>query len=144
MSNWYKILEQCDITLNMMRPCTTNLNLSSFEAMEGIYSFYATPMAPVGTEILIHVKPIHRQLWVHHAMQGWYFAPTLKHYCVIKIVTDTGSFRLTDTFKSKHHAIKTPKVTPTDNVVKATQALSLSMQKRNHAPPDELEAITNL
>ena len=70
MSNWYKILEQCDITLNMMRPCTTNLNLSSFEAMEGIYSFDATPMAPVGTEILIHVKPICRQLWVHHAMQG--------------------------------------------------------------------------
>ena len=50
--------EQCDITLNMMRPCTLNPKLSAFEAMEGMYSFDATPMAPVGTEILMHRKPI--------------------------------------------------------------------------------------
>ena len=55
------MLEQCEITLNMMRPCTTNHNLSAFEYMEGMVSFDATPMDPVGTETLIHVKPIRRQ-----------------------------------------------------------------------------------
>ena len=55
------MLEQCDITFNMMRPCTTNLNLSAFESMEGMYSFEATPMAPVDTETLIHAKPVRRQ-----------------------------------------------------------------------------------
>ena len=64
--------------------------LSAFEAMEGMYSFDATPMAPVGTETLIHLKPIRRQSWGYHAMKGWYFAPALKHYRVIKTVTDTG------------------------------------------------------
>ena len=33
MANWCKMLEQADITLNMMRPCTLNPNLSAFEAM---------------------------------------------------------------------------------------------------------------
>ena len=47
MANWCRMLEQADITLNMMRPCTLNPNLSAFEAMEGMYSFDATPMAPV-------------------------------------------------------------------------------------------------
>ena len=58
-------------------------------------------MAPVGTENIIHAKPVRRQSWIYHAMQGWYFPPSLKHYRVIKTVTDTVSVRLTDTFKFK-------------------------------------------
>ncbi|KAL7484256.1 hypothetical protein ACHAW6_009898, partial [Cyclotella cf. meneghiniana] len=48
LSNWCKDLEQTDITLNMMRPCTQNPNLSAHEALEGMFSFDATPMAPIG------------------------------------------------------------------------------------------------
>ena len=144
MSNWCKMLEQCDITLNMMRPCTTNPNLSAFEAMEGMYSFDATPMAPVGTETLIHLKPIRRQSWGYHAMKGWYFAPALKHYRVIKTVTDTGAVRLTDTFKFKHHALQLPEITQTDRIVKATQALTRTLKGNTTSPPDEMAAIAQL
>ena len=63
MENWCKMIEQCRITLNMMLPCTLNPHLSAFEAMEGIYSFDATPMTPVGTETVIHLKPVCRQTW---------------------------------------------------------------------------------
>ena len=58
MANWCRMTEQCNITLNMMRLCTINPKLLAFEAMEGTYLFDATPMAPVGTEILMHLKPI--------------------------------------------------------------------------------------
>ena len=81
-----------------MRPCITNPNLSSFEAMEVMYSSGATSVAPVGTETLIHIKPVRRQSWGYHAIQGWYFAPALKHYRIIKTVTDTGAVKLTGTF----------------------------------------------
>ena len=63
-------------------------------------------------------------------MQGWYFAPDLKHYRVIKTVTDTGAVRLTETFKFKRHAIKTPTVNPAEILVKSTQALSLTIQAK--------------
>ena len=58
MANWCRMTDQCDITLNMMRSCTINPRLSAFEVMEGMFSFDATPMAPVGTETLIHLKPV--------------------------------------------------------------------------------------
>ena len=91
------MLEQADITLNMIRPCTLNPHLSAFEAMEGMYSFDATPMAPIGTEMLMHLKPIRRNTWAYHALKSWYIAPALKHYRVIKGITDSGAVRLTDT-----------------------------------------------
>ena len=63
-------------------------------------------------------------------MQGWYFPPTLKNYRVIKTVTDTGAIRLTDNFTSKNHAIKNPKFTPVERIVKATESISLTTKER--------------
>ncbi|KAL7480206.1 hypothetical protein ACHAW6_011040 [Cyclotella cf. meneghiniana] len=97
LSNWCKDLEQTDITLNMMRPCTQNPNLSAHEALEGMFSFDATPMAPIGTECMVHVKPNRRHTWGYHSIKAWYFAPALNHYRCIKAVTDTGAVRLADT-----------------------------------------------
>ena len=99
LSNWCKDLEQVDITLNMMCPCTQNPNLSAYEAMEGMFSFNATPMAPIGTECMIHVKLSKGHIWGYHSMKAWYFALALKHYRCIKVVTDAGAVRITDTFK---------------------------------------------
>ena len=50
--------ELCDITLNLMRLCTMKQELLVFEAIEGMYYFDATPMALVGTKILMNLKPI--------------------------------------------------------------------------------------
>ncbi|KAL7474691.1 hypothetical protein ACHAW6_000654, partial [Cyclotella cf. meneghiniana] len=70
LSNWCKDLEQVDITLNMMRPCTQNPNLSAYEAMKGMFSFDTTPMAPIGTECMIHIKPSRQHTWGYHAMKA--------------------------------------------------------------------------
>ena len=71
MENWCRMTEQCDITLNMMRPCTLNPCMSAFEAMEGMFYFDATPMAPVGTETIIHLKPVRRHTWSYNAVKAW-------------------------------------------------------------------------
>ena len=144
MANWCKMLEQCDITLNMMRPCTTNPLLSAFEAMEGTYSFDATPMAPMGTEMLMHLKPIRRGTWDYHAVKCWYYAPALKHFRVVKGVLPSGATRLTDTWKFKHHALPTPSISATDRIVRATQQLATVIEGANPSAPDELTAIENL
>ncbi|KAL7475873.1 hypothetical protein ACHAW6_001769 [Cyclotella cf. meneghiniana] len=61
LSNWSKDLEQTDITLNVLCPCTTNPLLSVYEALEGMFSFNRTPMTPIGTKIMIHIKPAGHQ-----------------------------------------------------------------------------------
>eukprot|EP00804_Cyclotella_cryptica_P025455 CCRYP_017202-RA/>CCRYP_017202-RA protein AED:0.33 eAED:0.21 QI:0/0/0/1/1/1/3/0/788 len=144
LSNWCKDLEQTDIMLNMLRPCTTNLKLSAYKAMEGVYSFDATPMAPIGTECMIHVKPTQRQTWGYHAMKAWYCAPALNHYQCIKAVTDTEAVRLTDTFKFLHHTLPTPVISDTNRIINAMQQLKLAIEGKRDADEDELEAIRHL
>jgi hypothetical protein len=144
LSNWCKDLEQVDITLNMMRPCTQNPNLSAYEAMEGMFSFDATPMAPIGTECMIHVKPSKRHTWGYHSMKAWYFAPALNHYRCIRVVTDTGAVRITDTFKFLHHALPVPQVSSADRIVQATKDLRQAIDGATTSAPDELEAIKQL
>ena len=136
--------EQCDITLNMMRPCTTNPLLSAFEAMEGTYSFDATHMTPVGTEMLMHLNPIRRSTWDYHAIKAWYFAPALKHYRSIKGVLESGAVRLTDTWKFKYHSLPIPVISPTERIVKATQQFASTIKGANPAALDKLAAIEHL
>ncbi|KAL7482174.1 hypothetical protein ACHAW6_007869 [Cyclotella cf. meneghiniana] len=144
LSNWCKDLEQTDITLNMLRPCTTNPLLSAYEAMEGMFSFDRTPMAPIGTEVMIHIKPNQRQTWGYHAIRAWYFAPALKHYRCIKAVTEAGAIRVSDTFRFMHHSLPDQTITNTDRITKATQHLIRTLNGQSTAPPDELQAIQRL
>ena len=136
LSNWCKDLEQTEITLNMMRPCTQNPNLSAYEAMEGMFSFDAFPMAPIGTECMIHLEPSKRLTWGCHSMKAWYFAPALKHYRCIKVVTDAGAVRITDTFKFLHHTLPAPTVSSTDSIVKAAKDLCQATDGTTATAPD--------
>ena len=144
IANWCKMIEQFDITLNIMRPCTLNPYLSEFEAMEGMYSFDDTPMSPVGTETMIHLKLLRWHTWRYYAVKAWYFVPSLKHYRVIKTTNEAGTVCTTDTWKCNHHSIKTLTVTPIDRIIKATKKLATEIQCHNNAPKYELEAIENL
>ena len=128
----------------MLRPCNLNPRLSAFESMEGMYSFDATPMAPVGTKKLIHLKPVRCHTWGYHALKAWYIGMSLKHYRVIKTVTESGAMQLSDTFKFKHNVLTTPTVTPIDRIVKVMRDLATIIQFRGDKPPDELGAIEHL
>ena len=135
--NWCQMMEQCNITLNMLRPCTINPLLSAFEATEGHYSINATPMAPISTEMLMHHKPVRRHSWGYHTLKASYIGPSLKHYRVIKGVTNSGAVRLTDTCKFKHHSLTIPTITATDRIVKSIQDLTAAIGGRNKAPPEQ-------
>jgi hypothetical protein len=57
IANWCRLTPQSDMTLNMMRPCCLNPLLSSHKAMDGSFLFDATPLNPLGTKVLMHLKP---------------------------------------------------------------------------------------
>jgi hypothetical protein len=113
--------------------------------MEGSFSFDATPMAPPGTEILVHLKPSRQKSWSFHAANGWYIGPSLKHYCCIcTIMAGTGGEQLTDKFCFKNHAMPIPTITPTDRIIAATRHLTDAIVGIQEAPPDKLQAILTL
>ena len=127
-------MKQCNITLNMLRPCTINPLLSAFEAMEGHYSFDVTPMAPMGTKMLMHLKPVCRHSLGYYTLKAWYIGPSCKHYHVLKGFTDLGEVCMTDTWKFKHHFLTIPTITATDRIVKSAQDLTAAIGGRNKAP----------
>jgi hypothetical protein len=106
IAHWCRLTNQCDYTINMLRPCRQNPLLSALEAMEFSFLFNATPMAPPGMEVLIRLKPTRHKSWSFHASNGWYIGPSLKHYCCIQAIMEgTNGKCLSDTFQFKHHAM---------------------------------------
>jgi hypothetical protein len=88
------------MTLNMLWPCWLNPRLLAHEAMEGSFLFNTTPLAPLGTEVLVHLNPSQRHTWGYHAAKAWYLSHAANHYrCIWVIMQDTGGECVTDTFR---------------------------------------------
>jgi hypothetical protein len=69
---WYKLLPQCLLTLNLLRRSRINPQFSAEAHMNGAFDLNRTPLAPPGTEVLIHKKPEVCGTWAPHAIEGWY------------------------------------------------------------------------
>jgi hypothetical protein len=80
IANWCRLTPQSNMTLNMMRPCHLNPLLSAHKAMEGLFLFNATPLAPLGTKVLVHLKPTQCKSWGYHATKAWYLSHAANHY----------------------------------------------------------------
>ena len=95
---WDRLLEQCDLTLNLLRNARANPNLSAWAYLHGVHDFNRSPLLPPGTKVLIHEKPSKRKSWAFHGEKGWYVAPAKEHYrCLKCYVPKTRQVRITDT-----------------------------------------------
>ncbi len=112
----------------MLRSCCQNPLLLAHKALEGLLSFDATPMAPLGMEILVHMKSNRRCMWGYYASKAWYVLHAANHYCCIQVLmANTGSERITNTFHFKHDAIPVPKITATKRIIDATTRLTAAI-----------------
>jgi hypothetical protein len=57
IANWCRLTNQCNYTVNTLHPHHQNPALSTFEPIEGSFSFNATSMASLGIKVLVHLKP---------------------------------------------------------------------------------------
>ena len=68
---WCRLLPQAIVTLNLLRPSRINPTLSAYAKLHGLFYFNATPFAPPGTKVIVHLKPKIRKSW----------APILTPWC---------------------------------------------------------------
>jgi hypothetical protein len=145
LANWCRLTTQGNAMLNMMRPCCLDPLLSAHKALEGTFLFDATPMALLGTEVLVHQKPGRHKTWGYHAAKAWYLSHATAHYrCICVIMKDMGGERVTDTFRYQHHVIPVPIITATNRILEATRCLSNAINGVQEAPPDKMAAIQSL
>ena len=111
--------------------------------MEGEFHFDATPIAPPGSEMLMHEKPNRRRTWGFNAKKAWYLGPCFQHYRSCRgILPSTGGERISDTVKFRHHAMSISSLTPADRILEAAKQLDAAIkQQPKKAPMDEITAI---
>ena len=63
MHLWCRMIEHAEITLNLLRPSRINPKLSAYAQLNGAFDYNATPLAPPGTKVIIHTKPVVRGTW---------------------------------------------------------------------------------
>ncbi len=143
--SWCRLTTQSNAMLNMMHPCRLNPLLSAHEALEGTFSFDATPMALLGTEVLVHQKPNQCKTWGYHAAKAWYLSHAASHYrCICVIMKDTGGERVMDMFRYQHHAIPVPAIMATNCILEATHRLTDAIKGVQEAPSVKMAAVQSL
>ena len=85
LTEWDRLVEQANITLNLLRSARTNPQLSAYTYMFGEFNFASTPLAPPGTKVVAHIKPGVRRTWELNGEVGWYVGPSMHHYRCVKI-----------------------------------------------------------
>ena len=70
ISEWDRLLEQATITLNLLRNSRINPRLSAYAFLNGNFDFNKTPLAPPGTQVVVHEKPEQRASWDPHGVDG--------------------------------------------------------------------------
>ena len=58
ISKWYKIVEQGNITLNLLHPSRLNPELSAYAQLFGAFNYQKNPLPPPDMKVLVHVLPI--------------------------------------------------------------------------------------
>jgi hypothetical protein len=98
MKEYDLLVPQIELTLNLMRGSPTNPSISAWHHVHGPFNWASTPIAPIGTKVVIHERANDRGSWAVHGKDGFYIGPKLNHYrCYEVLVTDTGGTRTSDT-----------------------------------------------
>ncbi|GFH47516.1 hypothetical protein CTEN210_03991 [Chaetoceros tenuissimus] len=110
LSEWDRLLPQTLLSLNHLRAARVNPKLSAYAALEGIYDFNRSPLAPLGTKLVYHVKPDQRSTFGTRGKEAWYVGPAPEHYrCVTIFLPDTQREIQVDTVQYFPNRVPIPK-----------------------------------
>lgn len=120
LSEWDRLIEQANITLNLLRSSRANPNLSAYAYLFGQFNFQVTPLAPPGTKVVAHNNPTVRDSWELNGEIGWYVGPAMHHYrCITCYFPKSRSTRTCDIVKIFPTVVPFPSVTITDHLKQA-------------------------
>ena len=133
---WDKLLDQTNLTLNLLRPSHLNPRMSAEAMMNGPFDFNRTPIAPLGTKVLVHEKPAVRGTWAPHAIDGWYVGPARQHYrCYTIYIPSTKGTRHSETVEFFPYEVTMPATSSADLATQAANDLTHILQNPAPASP---------
>ena len=96
---WDQLLEQAELTLNLMRKVTTDPRKPAWEYLHvRSFNYDATPLGPLGISFIMHNKPSRLKYWDYRGRNGFSAGVVLNHYrCQQAIDAETKAVSITDT-----------------------------------------------
>ena len=81
LDSWLELLPQTLLTLNLLRPSSTDSNISAYQMFYGKpYDFIAHPIHILGTPVEVVVSPTIRESFAAHTAAGYYVGPAPLHH----------------------------------------------------------------
>jgi hypothetical protein len=151
MHLWDRLLQQAEITLNLMRTSRLHPQLSAVAHYHGLVDYNKTAFAPPGCKIIAHKKPGKRHTWDPHGQHGYSLGPAMHHYrCQNVYISTTASYRILDTLEFFTHNYQMPQLSSTDRLLMAAKYMTDAFQNPHPAVPfasvgdDTITALADL
>jgi hypothetical protein len=135
---WDELLVQTEITLNMMRSSAVSNSMSAYQQVCGRYDFNATPIAPLGTKVLVYESAEQRASWAPHGVEAWYVGPALEHYRCFQVwVVSTGRLRTSDSLSWHPTTVLMPGASTLEQLTAILGQLKSTLASLHIAPPQQ-------
>ena len=140
------INEQCEQTLNLLRPSGVSPNMSAWQQLHGRWNFIQNPMAPIGMKVQVFRSRAQRETtWSTHSLSGWYVGPAKNHKACYEIyVSSTRQIRISDTvnfYPTRNFLM--PGSSPRDDVLLAFSNLTEAITNLTPLNTQPIAAIAN-
>eukprot|EP00957_Ditylum_brightwellii_P073381 5576751-Ditylum_brightwellii.AAC.1 len=120
IADWDRLIDQANLTLNLLQTSQTNPKLSAYTYIFGQFNFNAHPPTPPGMQSIVHKKTGTQGSFDYHGVEGWAIGPIMDHYqCIKCFVPSTGATVDTDTLELLVHDIPIPKFDDKDTLQQA-------------------------
>ena len=125
---WDLLLPQTELSLSLLRKATLDPSILAWAYFHGPFNYYATPLGPLGCNIIAHKKNRTRNLWDFHGAAGCNVGVALQHYrCHTILAKATKVAQVPDTVEFRHHNLTLPNVTPMDHIVHGVTTLTCAL-----------------
>ena len=98
---WDQLLEQADITLNILRQDTDDPSKSAWEYLRGrLFNYDTIPLSPLWIPVIIQNKPSRCKSWDYIGRNGFSTGVDLNHYCCQRAIdAKTKALSITETIE---------------------------------------------
>jgi len=135
LSGWDYLLDQAEITLNLLRGSHINPLVSAWEQLHGGYDYNAHPLAPPGVKVLAFEDKDTRESWAPHGRVGFYVGPAMNHYRCFRIyMPETKKVRIVDTLSWHPAKLLLPGTSPVDDLTAATRDMTRALRRCADSP----------
>ena len=126
---WDRLLEQAEITLNLLRGSRINPNLSAYAQVFGNFDYNATPLAPPGIHTIVYQQPSDRGTWDPHGKDAWYVGPAMDSYrCYRTWVWETQKERKAETLSWFPTHLQMPTTGPLQKAIAGINDIKKALQ----------------